>query len=289
MPPLATDTQVDAATRRLRSLRVIDVLTEQLAGDPHNPEIYFALGQIYYYSLENPLAAQRHFCGAVLHDVRNNRFSETIRFVWLSPGLEESLEKSLRPAYRRLPWAALRDSVLAIKGLDDRQRARLFMDGLDVFYRMSKVSKLSEDRVRWAVNEPQTVLREWALEDSPDAAADIWTVVVVDSKYRKRVEDLNTPDANGSASPIWMVRNQHKQHVIFRKGGDSIATLLSLLVDRSLGRNAVVYIFAAERQLVLRGRLSAAKFQVLRFAARPNAIAIRRALNRESDAGAKGR
>ncbi len=289
MPPLATDVSVDGATRRLRSLQAIDELSEQLKADPTNAKIHYALGRVYYYSLETPLAAQRHFCGAVVHDPRNTLYQETVRFVWLSPGLEESMEAALKPSYRRLPWRAVRDSVQTSPGRSDRERARLFMEGLDMLNRIASLQGTRHDRVRWTVNDPKAVLKEWALEDVPDKSAAIWMVTVINSRHRSSVSGIDAKPKDDAMGRTHMISDQKKRFIVFRHGPDAIESILGLLVDRLKGKQVTVYLFQGERKLCLKGRVTESKFYVQRFAAKPDAGVIRRSLDNKLKTGAKAR
>ncbi len=289
MPPVATDTSVDVATRRLRSLQAVDELSEQLKGDPSNAKIHFALGWIYFYSLETPLAAERHFCGAIVHDPRNTMYQETVRFVWLSPGLEESMEAGLTPAQRRLPWRAVRDSVQQAPDLTDRERSRLFMTGLDMLERISRVKEMGHDRVRWTVNDPKTVLKEWALADDPNALDTIWMVTVVEAKYRSKFGGIDVRPSDEAEGWTRMILDEKQRRIIFRHGADAIDSILTLLTERLKGNRVTVYLFNGSRQLGLIGRVTANQFHVQRFAVKPDAGVIRPTLDSKPRRGAKAR
>jgi len=289
MPPLATDTSVDDATRRLRSLQAVDELSEQLKSDPSNAKIHFALGWVYFYSLETPLAAQRHFCGAIVHDPRNTMYQETVRFVWLTPGLEESMEAALKPAFLRLPWQDVRDSVRQAPDLTDRERARLFMAGLDMLERISRMKTMRHDRVRWTVNDPNTVLKEWALADDPNALGNIWMVTVIDAKYRSKFSGVDVRPPEDVAGWTRMISDDNKRRIVFRHGPDAIDSILALLGERLKGKRVTVYLFNGSRQLCLIGRVATNQFHVQRFAAKPDAGVIRPALDLKPRTGAKAR
>jgi hypothetical protein len=278
MPPAITDTSVDTATRRLQALRAIDMLEEQLREAPHNPHVHFAIGWIHQYSFENRSGAERHFCGAVLFDQSNHKFRETLQSVWLAPGMEIQLVGSLEPSQRRLPWREVRESVLALNGVDDRGRARAFSDAINAMEKIVRTRSLRTERVRWSVPNPVIVLRDWALEADSSDPMDLLAAVIIRKSHRKRFDFLQERASPSVPSSAWMVSDADGRGVLYARGHASLETVFSLVRERLPTKNITLSLTCGERGMYIVGRLDGPALKVSRLGAKPDAVSIRAAV-----------
>ena len=279
MPPAITDTSVDSATRRLEALRAIDMLVEQLRETPHNPHLHFAIGWIHQYSFENRVGAERHFCGAVLADRFNKKYRETLQSVWLAPGMETQLVGSLEPTQRRLPWREVRESVLALNGVDDRGRARAFSDAINAMERLARTRSLRTERVRWSLSNPVAVLRNWALEAGASDPMDLMAAVVVRKSHRKQFEFLQERASPSVPKSAWMVSDADGQGVLYARGPASLEVVFSLVREHQSTKSITLALTCGDRSLYITGQLDGAGLKILRFGAKPEAVSIRAAVD----------
>lgn len=283
MPPAATD-DVDPATRRLKSLQAVDSLQRQLETAPSRPAIYFQLGQIYLWSLENPVEAGRHLCRAMLLARRARspaveRYERAVFSAWMHPSLQERFELSLEPGERNLPWLEALALARKLRGVTWEQRAAA-LDGAVVAQRILRNARLMpRHRSRGELDDLVKTLTGWAKPDGPE----FWIVVSFPRTLRGRVAALNDRRKEGFAtgdlpSRVWGTVGPGPRWLLYARGLEALPELLGYAEHRLAGRRIGVSARQGARRLYFAGRLSDGGMRVDARAMKPEVTEITQAL-----------
>ena len=269
-PPSAKDGTVPAPMRRLQALDAIDAIGARLQRAPRDPELHFLLGQIHLETLQNPRAAERHLCRAILEDPEQRAYRLTLRRAWMEPGEESHLEPSLAPRVRRLPWRRVLEIARDLRGLSPLEVAAAFEDSLTALRHYRAATFLPRERVRWVLPDAAQTIQSW-VDEAPGKVA---MQVVFPKGLANRVSALRRRAAPRTPERVWPGVGPDGRAMIHGVGAEAIIPILE--TAKRLGRAYLrIAVTCGERRLFLGGRLDGDRLRLGAFGAAPPAAVVR--------------
>jgi hypothetical protein len=242
-------------------MQTIDQLRARLAFEPREPRWHYMLARVHLDSLENTVAAEKHFCRAVLEAKASGRYGDWLRAMWMRPGQEGRLEQSLSRQDQQLRWRAVLSSARKWIGLTPPQRARAFMAALHAIRMSVRAGRMPLVPGRGLSIGLSEAIKSW-VQSSP-----IELIAVFSASSARRVAFLNNRLDDGVNGDLWYASMGSGRVAVYGSGVAALEALEALLRQQLKRVVVKIYVRAGRQQLLLHGRQSKNGFHTRFFAA----------------------